>query len=131
MAHYILFIFFSKISALRGDCITAEILAVSVRLTWCQRLAEFYNQASMHAKISLQKDGVQRIIPVNFQALEATISGLRARTKYLLSFNIYSHDLDNRETLVAMVMTERFHTNNYCKLPVSSYSVCSSRLLFC
>ncbi len=123
--------FFSKLTALRENCITAEISAVSVRLMWCQRLAEFYNQTGIHAKISLQKDDLQRIIPVNFQALEATISGLRARTKYLLTFNIYSHDLDNRETLVAMVMTERFHTNNYCKLPVSSYSVCSSRLLFC
>ncbi len=92
-----------------------EVSAVSMRLTWCHDLANYYNRTSMYARISLKHGNGINLFPVNLQAMEFLIQGLQVNTEYLLLFKVYSSDQRHRGPHATTVMAERLKTNSYCK----------------
>ncbi len=104
-----------------------DLSPLSMRVTWCQKQADYYNRTSMYARISLKHGNRRSVFPVNLQTMEFRIQGLQVNTEYLLLFKVYSSDYRIRRPLIATIMAERLKTNSHCKflsLPLPYPSNC-------
>ncbi len=109
------------------ECFAIEVSAMSVRLTWCLALADYFHKINEYAYISLKHGNVVHEFPVNLWAMEFTIQDLKINTEYTLKLEVEIYNGIGTPPLYQRLLVERFRTSNNRKLKI--YLQASNRLV--
>ncbi len=97
-------------------CIAVETADVSLRLTWCKKLADAYSNIVAFASISIFWNNNSMQYLIDFQSMEMFISGLTPNTEYFLVFDVKPRDGQNYGPPLTQLATRKIRTKYFSKL---------------